>query len=186
VVHCHNEEQAQGILEAIRKRLQVCKLRLNETKTQIVYCKDYRKKEKQEYKNKFDFLGFSFKPTIYRSKREEGGVFLGYGCSMSQKTISRIVEGWRKEKWHRQSDLNIHDISIRINPQLRGLINYFGTINSKGMHKLVRGLHFRLAKWAMNKYKRLGGKYGQAFDWLRDIKASYPNMFYHWTIYNWI
>jgi RNA-directed DNA polymerase len=75
VVHCHSEEQAQGMLEAIRKRLDVCKLRLNETKTQIVYCKDYRKKEKKSYRNKFDFLGFSFKPTIYRSKREGGGMF---------------------------------------------------------------------------------------------------------------
>jgi RNA-directed DNA polymerase len=130
VVHCHSEEQAQGMLEAIGKRLEVCKLRLNETKTQIVYCKDYRKKEKKEYKNKFDFLGFSFKPTIYRSKRERGGMFLGYGCNMSQKSISRIVEGWRKENWHRQSDLNIYDIVSSRNRLTINLLKH-GTIRTR-------------------------------------------------------
>jgi len=186
IVHCHSEAQAQELLLAIGNRLQACKLRLNESKTQIVYCKDYRRKEKKGYRNKFDFLGFSFKPTVYPSKREEGAVFLGYGCEMSQKGISRIVDGWRKANWHRQTVLSIQDIAIDINAQMRGLINYFGKINSRGLHKLIRRLHFRLAKWAMNKYKRFRGKYGQAFNWLRDIKASYPNMFYHWTVYNWI
>lgn len=186
VVHCQNETEAQTILLAIRERLQACHLRLNETKTQIVYCKDYRRKEKKEYRNKFDFLGFSFKPTVYRSKRKEGSVFLGYGCEMSQKSIIRIVNDWRKASWHRQSDLTIQEIAMRINTQMRGLINYFGTINHRGVHKLVRSLHYRLAKWAMNKYKGMRGKYGQAYDWLREIKASYPTMFYHWTIYNWI
>lgn len=186
VVHCHSEVEAQEILQAIQNRLQECTLRLNETKTQIVYCKDYRRKEKKGYRNKFDFLGFSFKPTMYRSSRKKGSVFLGYGCEMRRKARSIIVNDWRKRNWHRQSNLSIQDIAIGINAQMRGLINYFGTINSKGMHKLIRSLHFRLAKWSMNKYKRLRGKFGQAYNWLREIKASYPNMFYHWTIYNWI
>lgn len=186
VVHCQSETEAQEMLLGIRERLQECHLRLNETKTQVVYCKDYRRKEKKGYRNKFDFLGFSFQPRMYRSNRKEGSVFLGYGCEMSQKAITRIVKDWKEKNWHRQSTLNIQEIALRINAQMRGLINYFGTINSKGLHKLVRSLHFRLAKWAMNKYKRFRGKYGKAFDWLREIKASYPTMSYHWTIYNWI
>jgi RNA-directed DNA polymerase len=186
VVHCQSETEAQEMLLGIRNRLQECHLRLNETKTQVVYCKDYRRKEKKEYRNKFDFLGFSFQPRMYRSKRKEGSVFLGYGCEMSQKAITRIVKDWKEKNWHRQSTLNIQEIALRINAQMRGLINYFGAINSKGLHKLVRSLHFRLAKWAMNKYKRFRGKYGKAFDWLREIKTSYPTMFYHWTIYKWI
>ena len=66
VVHCQSEEQAQEVLQGIRARLQECHLSLNETKTKILYCKDYRKKEKKEYGNKFDFLGFSFQPRMYR------------------------------------------------------------------------------------------------------------------------
>jgi len=186
IVHCQSETESKAVLEAIQERLRACHLQLNEAKTQIVYCKDYRRAENGDYGNKFDFLGFSFQPKVYRSTRKEGGVFLGYGCEMSGKVIKKVAEDWRKRNWDKQSSLSIQDIAIGINAQMRGLINYFGTINSKGIHKLVRRLHFRLAKWVMNKYKRFRGKYGQAFDWLREIKSSYPNMFYHWTVYNWI
>jgi len=186
VVHCQSEEQAQEVLQGIRARLQECHLSLNETKTKIVYCKDYRKKEKKEYGNKFDFLGFSFQPRMYRSVRDSGKVFLGYGCEMSQKVITKVVTEWKQRKWHRQSDLVLQDIATRINTQMRGIINYFGKINSIGLHKLIRQFHFQLAKWTMNKYKRFRGRYGKAYTWLKEIKNSYPTMFYHWTVYNWI
>lgn len=186
VVHCQSERQAQEVLQGIRTRLQECHLRLNDTKTRIVYCKDYRKKEKKGYGNKFDFLGFSFQPRMYRSVRDSGKVFLGYGCEMSQKVITKVATEWKQRKWHRQSDLSLQDIATRINTQMRGLINYFGKINSLGLHKLIRQFHFQLAKWTMNKYKRFRGRYGKAYKWLKEIKNSYPTMFYHWTVYNWI
>ncbi len=186
VVHCQSERQAQEVLQGIQTRLQECHLRLNETKTKIVYCKDYRKKEKKEYGNKFDFLGFSFQPRMYRSARDTGKVFLGYGCEMSQKVITKVVTDWKQRKWHRQGGLSLQDIATRINTQMRGLINYFGKINSIGLHKLIRQFHFQLAKWTMNKYKRFRGRYGKAYTWLKEIKNSYPTMFYHWTVYNWI
>jgi len=186
VVHCQSEVQAKEVLQGIRARMQECHLSLNETKTKIVYCKDYRKKEKKGYGNKFDFLGFSFQPRMYRSVRESGKVFLGYGCEMSQKVITKVATEWKQRKWHLQGDLSLQDIATRINTQLRGLINYFGKINSIGLHKLIRQLHFQLAKWTMNKYNRFRGRYGKAFTWLKEIKNSYPTMFYHWTVYNWI
>lgn len=84
VVHCNNEEEAKELLNAIRQRLQECKLRLNEEKTKIVYCQDYRRKERKDYRKKFDFLGFTFKPVSVASKN--GGLFLGYNCSISQNS----------------------------------------------------------------------------------------------------
>lgn len=81
IVHCNNENEANEILEAIQQRLQECKLRLNEEKTKIVYCQDYRRRERKDYRKKFDFLGFTFKPQIQKSNR--GGLFLGYGCAIS-------------------------------------------------------------------------------------------------------
>ena len=186
VVHCESEKEAINLLEQIRKRLDVCKLRLNESKTKLVYCKDYGRKEKKNYGNKFGFLGFDFKPMMFRSKREGEVVFLGYSCEMGQSARTRIVDGWKKSYWHRRSDLTIEEISQEINPQMRGLIRYFGAFNSTGMHKVVRMLHLSLVKWAMNKYKRFGKSYGKTFNWLRTIKESYPNLFYHWTVYNWI
>jgi hypothetical protein len=112
--------------------------------------------------------------------------FWAMGSEMSQKVITKVVTDWKQRKWHRQGGLSLQDIATRINTQMRGLINYFGKINSIGLHKLIRQFHFQLAKWTMNKYKRFRARYGKAYTWLKEIKNFYPTMFYHWTVYNWI
>jgi RNA-directed DNA polymerase len=181
IVHCNNENEAKQVLEAIRTRLQECKLSLNEEKTNLVYCQDYRRKEKKDYKKKFDFLGFTFKPQSTASKR--GGMFLGYDCIISQTSKTRIVTGWKKQNFHRQSPLTIEKIATIINPQMRGIIRYYGKYKVWGLNKLMRHFHFRLAKWVLNKYKGFKGSYGKAYNWIREIRVSYPTMFYHWTIF---
>ena len=181
VIHCNNEKEAQQLLEAIRNRLQECKLRLNEEKTKLVYCQDYRR-EKKDYRKKFDFLGFTFKPQSTASNR--GGMFLGYDCSISQAAQTRIVTGWKKLNLHRQSALTLQEIATMTNPQMRGIIRYYGKYKEWALQKLIRHFHFRLAKWVLKKYKRLQGRYSRAYKWIKEIKVSYPTMFYHWTIFN--
>jgi len=181
VVHCNNEEEAKQILDAIRKRLQECKLRLNEEKTKIVYCQDYRRKERKDYRKKFDFLGFTFKPISVASKN--GGLFLGYNCSISQSSQTRINTKWKDLKLRRQSTIIIQDIATKINPQMIGIIRYYGKYKVWSLQKLIRQFHFHLAKWVLNKYKGLQGSYNKAYKWLAEIKESYPNMFYHWTLF---
>lgn len=48
VIHCRTKEEAEQLLTAIKARLQQVKLRINEQKTQIVYCKDYKRTEKHQ------------------------------------------------------------------------------------------------------------------------------------------
>ena len=88
ILHCPSESVANEMLEMVRGRLQECNLRLNEEKTKIVYCQNYRR-EKKHYKKKFDFLGFSFKPRAIKLTRT-AGVFLGFDCAIS-KSRKRIV-----------------------------------------------------------------------------------------------
>ena len=180
IVHCNNENETKQVLEAIRERLQECKLRLNEEKTKIVYCQDYRR-EKKNYKKKFDFLGFTFKPRTAASKK--GGVFLGYDCAISQAAQTRIVIEWKKENFHRQSALTIQEIATKINPQMIGIIRYYGKYKGWALQNLMKRFHFRLAKWVLNKYKGLKGCYKRANKWIEEIKLSYPTMFYHWQIF---
>jgi hypothetical protein len=180
VIHSNNEKEAKEILEAVRQRLEECKLRLNEEKTKIVYCQDYRR-EKKNYKKKFDFLGFTFKPQSTLSQR--GGMFLGYGCSISQTSQTRIVTGWKQQKFHIQSTLTIQEIAAKINPQMRGVIRYYGRYKWWELQKLIRHFHYRLAKWVLNKYKSLKGSLGKAYKWIKEIRVSYPTMFYHWTLF---
>lgn len=181
IVHCNNENEAKQVLASIRKRLQECKLRLNEEKTKLVYCQNYCRKEKKDYKKKFDFLGFTFKPQSTPSKK--GGLFLGYDCAISQAAQTRIVSGWKKQNFHRQSTLTIQEIATKINPQIIGIIRYYGKFWKWSLRNLIRHFHYRLAKWVLNKYKGLKGSYRKAYNWINEIKLSYPNMFYHWTIF---
>lgn len=181
IVHCKNELEAKHLLEAIRQRLQECKLRLNEEKTKIVYCQNNRRIRENGYSRKFDFLGFTFKPQPKLSQR--GRMYLGYDCAISQSAQTRIVTGWKELNLHRQSTLSIQEIATKINPQMNGIIRYYGKYSKRELQKLIRHFHFRLAKWVLNKYKGLKGSYTRAYGWLNKIRISYPTMFYHWLIF---
>lgn len=182
ILHCRNEDEAKQALEAVRKRLQECKLRLNEEKTKIVYCQDNRRKRRKDYKKKFDFLGFTFKPQAIPSKF--GGVYLGYGCEMSGAAQTRIMSEWKK--LHLRTPITIQEIASEINPQMVGIIRYYGKFRLWAMRKLMRHFHYRLAKWVLRKYKRFKGSYTKAYKWLKEIQISYPTMFYQWTIFKFI
>ncbi|WP_218152514.1 group II intron reverse transcriptase/maturase [Mucilaginibacter sp. OK283] len=181
VIHCHTETEAKQLLEAIRARLAECKLRLSEEKTKMVYCQNYRRPKRKDYGKKFDFLGFTFKPKPIISKK--GGLFLGYGSTISQKAQSRIIEGWKQLRWHRRSDLTMQDIADQINPQMVGIIRYYGKFKLRGLQPLMKRFEFRLAKWVLNKYRKFRGSYGEAHKWISELKISYPAMFYYWTVF---
>jgi RNA-directed DNA polymerase len=180
VVHCISEKQSHYVLEGIKRRLTECKLRLSEEKTKITYCQDYRREKRKDYPKKFDFLGHSFKPMSRESKRESSR-FLGFGCEMSMKTRTRIIAEWKQLNFQRESTLTIHNLAQMLNAKSRGIINYYGKMNILSLEKLFRHLDYRIAKWAKNKFKKLDS-YLKANDWLREIKSSYPNTFFHWAI----
>lgn len=184
VVHCNNEEEAKQVLEAIRYRLQECKLRLNEEKTKLIYCQTSRRKIEKDYKKKFDFLGFTFKPQS--TSTTSGKLFLGFDCSISQTAQTRIVTGWKETNFHQRSSLTIQAIAVAINPQMIGVIRYYGKYKLRALQKLIRRLHFRLAKWVLRKYKSLKGSYDKAYKWLKEIQVSYPTIFYHWTLFKFV
>lgn len=180
IVHCPTEIEAKEILQAIRTRLSECKLRLNEEKTKMVYCQDYRRHKRKDYAKKFDFLGFTFKPQSIPSKRV-GEQFVGYGCSISQKAQSRITKGWKELNWHRRK-MSIQDIANEVNPQMRGIIRYYGKFRLTELKRLKLSLGFRIANWALKRYKRFRGRYDAAYKWIAWLKSSYPTLFYHWTV----
>lgn len=181
VIHCHTETEAKQLLEAIRTRLAECKLRLSEEKTKMVYCQDYRRPKRKDYGKKFDFLGFTFKPKTIISKN--GGLFLGYGSTISQKAQSRIIEGWKQLNLHRLSELTMQDIANQVNPQMIGIIRYYGKFKLRGLQPLMKRFEFRLAKWVLSKYKKFKGSYREAHKWISELKISYPAMFYYWTVF---
>jgi group II intron reverse transcriptase/maturase len=177
VIHCRSKEEAEGLLEEIKLRLQTVALRLNEQKTQIVYCKDYRRTEKQS-KIQFGFLGFSFQPRRSQSKLNKHRSYTAFTAEISKANQKKIAEAIKTTVDWRITQVEIQTIAEKLNSRLRGWINYFGLYGKASLRKTLLLLERRLVKWIQNKYKIKSVK--AAFDKLFSIKKQDQKLFYHW------
>lgn len=179
IIHCQSEEGAKELLEAIRNRLRICKLELNEEKTEIVYCKNYERQGKYP-QTKFDFLGYSFQPReIFHPKYKRG---LGYSPAISQKSASKIYQSIREEKTLKQSEISLAEIAASLNERLRGWINYYGKFRGYHLKWVFEKLDRRLMNWLRKKYKRYRGSEKRAWAKLREICRRMPYLFEHWRV----
>jgi len=177
VVHCNSQAEAEEVLIAIKQRLGECKLELNEKKTRIVYCKKDHRKDK--FKTvQFDFLGFSFQPRSASTRGKE--LFLGYDCAISRKSENKIVEVFRKLKFHQWTSYDLSRIAQVLNPKIRGWINYYGKFKMSKLSRIFMIFNERLVRWAVNKFKRFRHSFAKAGRWLRNLAVCYPGLFVHW------
>lgn len=116
-----------------------------------------------------------------KKRKRDGRLFLGFDCVISKKARARIIKYWREMNFQRKSALTLRDLAIKLNAKSRGLIEYYGKIETYSLARIFQHLNFRIAKWVKNKFKNLNS-YQKAYDWLRDMKLSYPNLFVHWSI----
>jgi len=179
IIHCRSEEEAKTVLQRVKERLEECRLSINEQKTKIVYCQNYRRLKK-DYKVKFDFLGFSFQPRLAVSKR--GGMYLSFNCAISIAAEKRILSVIRESKFARWTKATLDDIASEFNPKLQGWINYYGKYHKHKLGRIIRRFHFHLMKWVLNKYKSFKTSKRKAYGWLRKQRAEYPKLFYHWQV----
>jgi group II intron reverse transcriptase/maturase len=173
IIHCKSKEEAEEVLEAVRKRLAEVKLQIKEEKTKIVYCKDYRRKQKHE-NVQFDFLGFSYKP---RGRTGNGNMFTAFTAEISRSSMKKIMEVIRQEKILRYTQIEIPEISKRLNPKIIGWINYYGIYSKRSLRKIMLTIDMKLIKWIAKKYK-MGSRKSQRK--LKIIKQQSPKLFYHW------
>lgn len=177
IIHCHSEQQAKAILEAIKERLAACGLRLHEGKTKIVYCQNYRR-EKKDYRKKFDFLGFSFQPRSTQIKSK--GRVLGFDCAISNEAKKRIVTEIKQLRFHRWSTAKVEDIAKLLNSKLAGWVNYYGKFRPYALQSVFRILNRRIVKWLTNRYKNLKKSRNKAYLYLKQLQKGRPDLFYHW------
>ena len=180
IIHCQNIKDALRMLEAITKRMSECKLELNQQKSKIVYCRRNQKKQppfKVKYQ-KFDFLGYTFKPRIVKVKDK---TTLGFSPAISQKSAKHIADEIFTMKIHRMVHLEISDIAEILKAKLIGWINYYGKFRLSEMRKVFKVLNMRLARWIRNKYRRYRKKHWYfSYVKLKHISKLFPNMFVHW------
>lgn len=178
ICHCRSEREAREFLLSLTNRFERCGLTLHPGKTKIVYCKDDKRPGNAEHIS-FDFLGFTFRPRrAYAPK--SGNYFVGFNPGVSNKALKRMGLVIRRWKLHRRSDKSLTDLGWMFNPILRGWINYFGWVNKGALVEMFKRLNLRLARWAMNKYKKLRGHKRRARLWIRDYLIHNPAAFAHW------
>ena len=179
ICHCRSKAEAEGLLVSIERRFAECGLELNLQKTKIVYCKeDDRRGNYPE--QKFDFLGFTFRPR--RAKNRKGKLFVGFMPAISNKAKKSICDAMRQWKMHRQTDKSLDELARVVNPVLRGWINYYGSFYKSALYRVFQQLNNILVRWASRKYKRLRRNNQRARQWLQGVFHRQPKLFAHWQL----
>jgi RNA-directed DNA polymerase len=177
--HCHSEEQAKALKDALERRFTACGLELHPTKTKIVYCKDDDRRGTYPHE-RFDYLGYTFRAR--RSKNRWGKYFVNFSPGVSNvatKAIREEIRNWqlrcRVDKW-------IDDLARMFNPIIRGWITYYGRFYKSALYPTLRYLDLRLTQWAMAKYKRLKRHRRRATHWISRASLRDPTLFAHWPV----
>jgi group II intron reverse transcriptase/maturase len=178
VIHCNSKAESEEVLRALRERLAEVKLQIKEEKTKIIYCKDYRRKQKEE-NVKFDFLGFSYQPRGRKSKID-GKLFMAFTAEISQSSQKKIREAIRSAKIWKYTQIEISEIANDLNPKIRGWINYYGIYSKRSLRRVMMIIELKLMKWISKKYKIIG--YRKTVKKLALIRQVNPKLFYHWQI----
>ncbi len=151
LVHCRSREQAQQVLEAIRKRLAECGLELHPVKTRIVYCKDADRREQWD-EVQFDYLGYRFQPRLAKNRWGKHFVsFLPAISAKAAKAIRATIRGWRLATTRNNQQLE--DLAGLVNPYVQGWLNYYGRYYRSECILVLRYLNVALASWVRRKFK---------------------------------
>jgi RNA-directed DNA polymerase len=179
IVHCKTEGQAQEIRNAIAVRLQACGLELHPEKTRIVYCKDDDRRKTYPHE-KFDFLGYTFRPR--RSKNRFGQFFVNFSPAVSDQAVKAMRAEIRSWNLPQRSDKAIEDLSRMFNPVIRGWLQYYGRFYRSALYPPMRQLDRALAWWAYWKYKKLRGHLRRATHWIARLARRDSGLFAHWRL----
>lgn len=177
VLHCSTEKEAQELLMALKARLTEVKLRVNESKTKIVYCKNYRRKGLHDH-TQFGFLGFSFQPRRALSKITSGSNYTVFAGEISRENQQHLRDEIRECINWRNTTLELETIALQLNNKLRGWINYFALFGKRSLRNTMLYVDTRLLKWCMRKHK-VGSRAARSI--LSIVHDRKPNLFYHWA-----
>jgi len=178
VVHCQSLKYAENLLESLKKRFEECGLELHPEKTRIVYCKDDSRRG--EYPNtSFDFLGYTFRARLSKGKY---GKFISFIPAVSAKAGKRIRQIIRKWRLHRTPYKTLEELSQKINPVIRGWVNYYGRFYKTELNDVLKQINQALAKWVRRKYKKFRQHKKRAVYWLGKIARREPKLFVHWQM----
>ena len=180
LVHCRNEQEAQTLKAELQARLAECRLELHPAKTKIVYCKD--RNRTGAYPNvQFDFLGYCFRPRMVRRSRDNK-LFCVFNPAVSSSALKAMRTTIRELDFRHLTQLSLVDIARRLNPLLRGWIEYYGRYAPSALYPLLRYVNQTLLAWMMRKFKRFAAHKIRAGRFLERLARENADLFVHWRL----
>jgi len=179
VIHCSSKEEAEQLLEKLKARMQQYELELHPEKTKIVYCKNYLRNEKHD-NNSFTFLSYSFQPRTVKDKFGRQKRLVVFNAAISQQAKASIREKLREALPAQWSSQTLSWFAQKLNPKIRGWINYYAKFNQHKAYDVFYYLNERIRQWLKNKYK-IRSKSG-LYEKYRKIQSANASLFYHWQL----
>ena len=179
IIHCKTEKQAKYIKDMLKNRFNECNLEMHAEKTKIVYCKDSNRK-KDTTNIEFTFLGYTFKPR--KAKGRNGKSFTSFIPAISLEAKIRIYEVIREWKIAQWTNKSINQIAEKINPVIRGWLNYYGKHGKKELARILENINYHLMKWVLKKYKRCKHSPKKAYNYLSRMYKTSETIFAHWKV----
>ena len=178
ICHCRSQSEAKRLMEAVRTRFESCGLQLHPEKTHVVYCRDSNRKAPFT-DVQFTFLGFAFRPRVARNRR--GTIFTGFSPAVSPQALQRMRNRIKAIGLPSLVHFSIEEVARRVNPVLRGWIQYYGRFYKTEMiRKLYYYLDDRIACWLRQKYKKLRGHRQRSWRLLARLRRQRSDLFAHW------
>lgn len=178
VVHCQTKEEAERLLERLKKRLAVCKLEVHPDKTRIVYCKSERYNETHEHET-FDFLGYTFRCRVVRTR--DGHYLKGFTPAASKAAILNLWEKMRECR-RKVGMRTLDELAKLINQIVRGWDEYYSKYSSSVARNAYKFVDLIIIRWAKDKFKSLKKRILKAMKWLNKLRKTQPDLFYHWQL----
>jgi group II intron reverse transcriptase/maturase len=178
ICHCHSRAEAERLLEALQERFASCGLQLHPEKTQVVYFKDSSRRG-QFHQMQFTFLGYCFRPRMARNRH--GEIFTSFLPAVSPQALKRMRKRIRQLHLRKLVFLPLEEIAGRLNPILRGWIQYYGRFYpTELLAKLFSYLNRELSAWLRQKHQRLRRRYRRSRELLARIAQRRSGLFVHW------
>lgn len=179
VVHCSSKEEAEQMLAKLKTRMKEFDLTLHPEKTKIVYARNYQRTEKHD-KESFTFLSYSYQPRMVKGKFGKGNRLLIFSadiCQNAKASIRTAIKEVLRTQWSTQQ---LEWFADRLNPKIRGWINYYTKFSKYETYKVFNYLNELIRKWMKNKYKIVSK--GNLYKKYRQVQTENPNLFYHWRL----
>jgi len=177
IVHCNSKAEAEEVLQSIRERLQGFELELHPEKTKLVYCRNYLRKEEHEH-NSFTFLSYSFQPRGKVNTFGRKNKFMVFSAAICSKAKAFVREKIRAVFNPRNTQVSLERTAIKLNPKIRGWLNYYCRFNSQIAGRVFLYLNELIRRWMKRKFRLKSRKavVGQYQQYMQSNAA----LFVHW------